>query len=308
MAGASVALMACGAPSHPEASPLQQPEPASSGSSVASPPTASLSIDFDRLRRDGAASGLPVVELTMAGRPVLAILDTGAGASVVDREFARAAGLDAKEGAAQANATGARSVAAGRLDDVLLGIGAIGEVRSTFFVLDLPEPLRARGVSMVVSPQQLSRAGLLLDVDLARGVLQASVEVAPRSDDLALVRCEAGGGENVHYVLQGRVDGRAATLMLDTGATRGSVLRESALGSALSARVAGRREVVGAAGSVSVDQLPGVQVELAGKQWVLDLDLEDGSVDPACPYEASIGIDALRHFRLRLGRDGAFLR
>jgi hypothetical protein len=169
----------------------------------------------------------PFVPATIAGEPVLLVLDTGAIHSMLPARFARAHGLPRGRSARDArimDVNGAITVMP-VLPDVPVQFG--GDPAGT---MDFYMNAAAVGAEAVLAPQDLVRSGLALVIDLQHGVLVLEPEdaavrrlgeggVAVREEDFD--RCLAEGlFEKRHRLLATTVEGIPSKMFIDTGAER----------------------------------------------------------------------------------------
>jgi predicted aspartyl protease len=95
------------------------------------------------------------------------------------------------------------------------------------------------------------------------------------------------------------LDGRGATVLVDTGATKTVLSRESALTALLTPRSVAGGQTRGVGGGVSaLRRVPGVAVQRGGTTATVDVTL--GGADSSCGPDGLIGMDALRQCSMML--------
>src|SRR4051812_22134409 len=255
-----------------------------------------------------AAAGFPspLLRVTIGGRRVWFIIDTGAGVHTIASWLVNAAGLTTRQSkAVVTGSTGAeqpvRSIepVRGRLDDgrtLSIGEG---------IVVEFPPLFQEHEIGGLLSPQLFgtSDAGVL---DLTA----PSMTIAPLAIAMARVgeadatarvcRNAASPFTNRSYAVNVTVAGTPASLLVDSGATRTVAGDQSLVAAQLAARAVSGSQTQGVGGALtSSRRVPGVALSFSGATTTLDLTL--GAVAGGCGPDGLLGMDALKNCVLVLG-------
>ena len=255
-----------------------------------------------------AAAGFPspLLRVTIGGRRVWFIIDTGAGVHTIASWLVDAAGLATREStAAVTGSTGAeqrvRSIAPvrGRLDEGATLPMAEG------IVVELPPLFQQHEIGGLLSPQLLATGDAVV-LDLTA----PSMTIAP----LAVAMARVGGADatarvchnaaspfaNRLYAVNVTAAGTPASLLVDSGATRTVAADQSLVAAQLAAQAVSGPQTQGVGGAVtSSRRVPGVALSFSGATTTLDLTL--GPVGGGCGPDGLLGMDALKHCVLTLG-------
>jgi predicted aspartyl protease len=256
-----------------------------------------------------AAAGFPnpLLRLTIGGRTVWFIIDTGAGVHTIASWLVRAAGLRTR--ASSSAVTG--STGSEQQVRAFEGISARLEDGRTLaipegVVVDFPGIFEEHEIGGLLSPQLLSRKdAVVLDLRTPALSLEAfSVATARlRSTNVAAARvCHNAASpiRNGLYAVPATVAATPATLLLDTGATRTVIGVESGIAQRLAPQSAGGSRTQGVGGTVTTSQrVPGVPVAIAGKTTAVELTLAPAAAN--CGADGLLGMDVLRNCVLVLG-------
>ncbi len=252
-----------------------------------------MPIAIDRPQRLGG--NIPLVTLTINGISGTFLLDTGATATVVSRDFAARAGLkptgDAGGHDSAGTQTQGQTLEPGRLSLP----GASGGVEAFgLMAMDIPA-LAPLGVSGVFSPQSLAGDGCV-NIDFKGNTVTYATAGAPacRVDGMALV--DHSSLRRPTVTLRIVETGRTVTLVLDSGAGR-TVLPGDA-GDGLPALDAGTSRSV--TGTATAMQAVGPVTLMIGSHPVrlARAAIAAGAKTPV------LGMDALGAARIVLGADG----
>lgn len=267
------------------------------------PPLRSARLVVQRVR----GSVRPFVRATIDGEPLSLLVDTGAAQSVLPTEFARRHRLgqarrDIDPHMVDAHGHMSRAQLASRVP-----VQFEGEQPGTLdFLVDPADDIR----EAILTPQDLVRPGFALVIDLGASRLRylpeeaALAELAP----LAAVDfkgCPAEGLlERNHRVIAVTINGAAAQMLIDTGASRTLLARNNpALQSMLELK--GRRITARAMTSEGQTLLvPEVPVQLAGAALAATMAVEP--VPLRCA-EGLLGADLLSSCTLVWGWSGLWM-
>ena len=268
--------------------------------------------------RPGDRFPSPLVRGSVAGRPTLFIVDTGAQVSVVDATLASLVHL------ALAPATAAKDpsstvVAIERTQRPSLALEGWGPVTDRpAAVLPLPPELTKLGIGGIVSPQAIVEHGREVLLDLVNNELRSTVagEAEPSASfgkgyalplpRIDVCRYEDSGFSARSLVVTATIDGIRSVIELDTGASGTFAVSDSDLGRKLSSHPnAARAKALGAAGPIETVLVTGVPLQLGSAETLGTITVMPGTRDEHCGYEGRIGIESLRSCVLVLGESGA---
>lgn len=259
---------------------------------------------------------LPVVRGTIAGRPTLMLVDTGANSHIITGWLARELGLPMKAlGEIGADHVG-KAIATYRIDDPKMTIEGWGSLSAgPALATEVPDVIEKLGIGAFVSPQRLDEEGDAVVLDLAGGELrsawwdEAYAELAERGAPLAAERdvavCEERDGpvRGLAFVLSAAVDAHRVSLLVDTGAQRSDVFTSTAVGQRLLAQSTSNKEAMyTASGRISGRVRRGARVEAGSFAITTDVDLVHGAADRSCPRDGVLAMDVLRSCALLMGR------
>ena len=245
----------------------------------------------------GPGRRMPLVHGTIAGRPTLLLLDTGAYDHLLEGWFASAlqdAEASGKSAAVIDHAN--RRVPMDRWSSVTLaldGIGALGTIRPLTTRDQTPGP-RAFGIGGILSPQKLTDGGAVV-IDFPAGEMaretedHATTRLAGHSTSLGTaVRC--GGA----YIIEATIEGKEARLLVDTGAFATDLKATSMPGRALLGRSSVSRDIYAIGGAVQTRALADARVTIAALTKVLDVSIvTDGGSSGRCAGDGVVGMDVL---------------
>ena len=265
---------------------------------------------------------LPLVTGTIAGQPVLMLVDTGANSHVIAGWLARKLGLAMKKLGDVGTDHVGKSIATFRVEKPELAIDDWGTlVRTPVLATDVPDVIEKLGIGAFISPQRLVEEGDAVVLDLVKGELrpalwdEAHYELSASGSPLVLPdqgrACEENEGpiKGLAYVLPATVDGQRVDLLVDTGAQHSDVFTTSAAGQRLTAQSTVNEEpMYTASGKISARMLKGARVTAGSFSVVTDVDLIGGSADASCPRDGVLAMDVLRSCSLLLGRSKIYAR
>lgn len=259
----------------------------------------------------------PFVELEVAGVRTHALVDTGASDHVVARTLVDEASLPTVALRAQGVDHGAGAMPLRGLAHTAVtipGFGPLEPALSTsreglaFAVAAVHPRFHELGLGAFLSPQRLVTAGHAIVVDLVHGEL-LEVPVAQLRATLEAVgplslftgtasACTHGSGPHAGttWITEGLVEGRAARLLVDTGAAFGDLFRDSPVGRALVSREGSTTTMVTAGQSLETARVDDLTVRVGDVQRSkLRWNLVESQGKPVCAYDGVLGIDVLRH-------------
>ncbi len=259
---------------------------------------------------------LPLVAGTIAGHPVLMLVDTGANSHVIAGWLARKVGL-------KMNALGdvgtdhvGKSIATSRVDDPAIVIDGWGPlVPSPVLATDVPEIIEKLGIGAFVSPQSLVEEGGAVVLDLARGELRpapswgdalrelTATGVSVIGADTRACQDNEGPIKGLAFVAPATVSSQRVDLLVDTGAEHSDIFRGSRAGKHLASQSAvDKKTMYTASGKITSRKLEGARVTAGSLSIVTDVDVIAGAGDPSCPRDGVLAMDVLRTCTLLFGR------
>ncbi len=248
----------------------------------------------------GAAAELEVfknrlfVKSSVNGRPVTALLDSGAEMTIVDDDFASRLKLRVT-GGADARGSGAGSVRAGFARDVDLKAAGVSLPGRTVGVLDLSDissRLVGRPVEMILGRDLFDEARL--QIDIRRGRLsKVSRRSEPRGVRLDLVTHR--GIETFPALVEGHPPAQAVFDLGNGSEVMVGKAYAEKLGLTKAGRVIGRRSGGGIGGRVTRETVLLRSLTLGGRTF----DDVPAAIDESeSAADLNIGISILRHFSI----------
>ena len=264
---------------------------------------------------------LPLVTGTIAGQPVLMLVDTGANSHVIAGWLARKLGLPMKKLGDVGTDHVGKTIATFRIEKPELAIDEWGALASMpVLATDVPEVIEKLGIGVFISPQRLVEEGDSVVLDLAKGELRAAWWDEARYElsavGVPLVLGEARACEETEgpikgraYVLPGAIEAQHVDLLLDTGAQHSDVFTTSFAGQRLAAQSTVNKEpMYTASGKISARKLKSARVSSGSFAVTADVDLIAGAADSSCPRDGVLAMDVLRSCALLLGRQRIYGR
>ena len=264
---------------------------------------------------------LPLVTGTIAGQPVLMLVDTGANSHVIAGWLARKLGLTMKKLGDVGTDHVGKTIATFRVEKPELAIDDWGPlVPMPVLATDVPEVIEKLGIGAFISPQRLVEEGDSVVLDLAKGELrpawwdEAHYELSALGVPLVIGEARAceeieGPIKGLAYVLPASVESQRVELLLDTGAQHSDVFSTSLAGQRLLAQSTVNKEpMYTASGKISARKLKGARVIAGGFAVSADVDLIAGAADSSCPRDGVLAMDVLRSCTLLLGRQRLYAR
>lgn len=242
----------------------------------------------------------PLVRATVAGEPVMLLVDTGAIRSILPAEFVRAHQLRRWPASTDEEMKDVN----GRVVwmSILPGVPLQFEDESRPLPLDFILNPVANGEPILV-PQTLLGRGWVMVIDLERGELryEPQAEALRRLGEEGTALQElrySGCGDGAHRVVRATVDGVASDMLVDTGASRTTLARNHPALRSMQSRLGDRGTVTAVTSrgdALLVDQVP---IGFAGTNHVLPVLVHPVSGD--C-WKGLLGADVLRHCTLVWG-------
>ena len=265
---------------------------------------------------------LPLVTGTIAGQPVLMLVDTGANSHVIAGWLARKLGLSMKKLGDVGTDHVGKSIATFRVEKPELAIDDWGTLDpAPVLATDVPDVIEKLGIGAFISPQRLVEEGDAVVLDLVKGELrpalwdEAHYELAASGASLVLPdqgrACEENEGpiKGLAYVVPATVNAQRVDLLVDTGAQHSDVFTTSTAGQRLTAQSSVNKEAMyTASGKISARVLKGARVTAGAFSVLTDVDLIGGAADSSCPRDGVLAMDVLRSCSLLLGRTKIFAR
>jgi Aspartyl protease len=253
---------------------------------------------------------------TIAGQPVLMLVDTGANSHVVAGWFARKHALPMKKLGDIGSDHVGKSISTYRIDKLEMAIDEWGPLSpTTVLATEVPEVIEKLGIAAFVSPQRLDEEGDAVVLDLAKGEIRSawwdeahyalSAEGVPLALPDQARACEENDGpvKGLAFVVPATVESHKVQLLVDTGAQHSDVFTTSAAGQKLAAQSTPNKEsMYTASGKISARKLKGARVTTGSFTVNADVDLIQGGADVSCPRDGVLAMDVLRSCALLFGR------
>jgi hypothetical protein len=264
---------------------------------------------------------LPLVTGTIAGQPVLMLVDTGANSHVIAGWLARKLGLGMKKLGDIGTDHVGKTIATFRVEKPEIAIDDWGPLAPTpVLATEVPDVIEKLGIGAFISPQRLVEEGDSVVLDLAKGELrpawwdEAHYELSASGVPLVIGEaraCEETEGpiKGLAFVLPATVESQRVELLLDTGAQHSDVFTTSLAGQRLAAQSTVNKEpMYTASGKISARKLKGARVAAGSFAVTTDVDLIGGAADSSCPRDGVLAMDVLRSCALLLGRQRIYGR
>ena len=257
------------------------------------------------VQRDAGGGFHPYVELKVAGKPIRLLVDTGAYRSVLPAGFARENQLRSQPSAFDDEVIDANGKLARMPLLSNVPVQFEGEESGT---MDFLMSGSSRDFEGVLTPQDLVRPGGAIVIDLEHEELRSEPEqealrklreAATPVRKLEHHRCrDEGLFEHAHRVVSATINGVAADMLIDTGASQTALTRNNpAIPSMV--EMQGARKTIGAMTSkgagLLVEEVP---LEFAGTRFVMPVYVQP--VSTLC-FKGVIGADVLRSCTLVWG-------
>lgn len=265
---------------------------------------------------------LPVVTGTIAGHPVLMLVDTGANSHVIAGWLARKLKLPMKRLGDIGTDHVGHPIATYRLDKIDMVIDDWGKLtRTTYLAAEVPEMIETLGIGAFISPQRLDEEGDSVVLDLAKNELRSAwfdeqqrvmSETGTPFLELDSARtCDDSDGpiRGLAYVVSSNIESQRVSLLLDTGAQHSDLFARSAPGQRLVERSTVTNEALyTASGKVSARTLKSARITTGQYSVTSDVGLIQGAPDASCARDGVLAMDVLRSCTLLLGRKRVYGR
>jgi predicted aspartyl protease len=266
-----------------------------------------------RLREGGRGTNIellpprraPLVHATIAGDPVLLLVDSGASAHVITGDVARKLELASQATSNQFFDAGGRKQAARRTDAAQVTIDRWGRLPSgPLFIVpgDEANGAATTGISGLLSPQSLDPRHTIV-LDLQREELR-TVDDEMAADPFVFGAHDLGDTRpcgNLYYITA-LIEGEPVRVLVDTGADSTIIYGRTAAGHRLRLRRMQNNndQVHGVAGAIAADVLLDVRFRLGGLNQTRNITIIEAPGD-GCGGEGILGLDVLRNCALIFG-------
>lgn len=272
-----------------------------------------------RFELNGRRFPSPLIDAIIAGRSTTLLVDTGATHHVVARWLATELSLPLTSAGDAATDHAGQAIPVARLENASFSLPGWGAVPvPVLLVIPVPDILQRMGIGGFLSPQALSSEGRAVILDLRAGSMtDAPIDEALRRLDVstgatapfsALRACGGGSVEGTQLVAQATIEGIAAEVKIDSGATHSSLFAERGAGKRLSGRASGSTSAYAASGRYTVPTLRGAHFKLGAFEMTADVDILPKTPESSCASDGYLGMDVLRSCVLVLAGDRSALR
>jgi hypothetical protein len=265
---------------------------------------------------------LPVVSGTIAGQPVLMLVDTGANSHVLAGWLARKLALPMKKLGDIGTDHVGKSIATYRIDKLEMTIDDWGPLSATtVLATEVPDVIEKLGIGAFISPQRLDEEGDAVVLDLAKGEIRSAwwddalYELSATGTSLVQPEhgraCEENDGpvKGLAFVVPSVVDSQKVQLLVDTGAQHSDVFTSSPAGQKLvSQSTVSKEPMYTASGKISARKLKGAHITTGAFAVTADVDLIQGAADSSCPRDGVLAMDVLRSCAVLFGRSRVYGR
>ena len=246
----------------------------------------------------------PLVHATIAGDPVLLLVDSGASAHVITGDVARKLELASQASSTQFFDAGGRRQGARRTDAAQVTIDRWGRLPSgPLFIVpgDEANGAATTGISGLLSPQSLDPKHTIV-VDLQREEMR-TVDDEMAADPFVFGAHDLGDTKpcgNLYYITA-LIESEPVRVLVDTGADSTIIYGRTAAGHRLRLRRMQMNDKVhGVAGAIEADVLQDVRFRLGGLNQTRNITIIEAPGD-GCGGEGILGLDVLRNCALIFG-------
>ncbi len=235
----------------------------------------------------------------------IAIVDTGAQTTVIDRGWATAHGLTVTQGDVVAKDVAGNSIATQLASGIQLLFGDAKAKRVDVAVIDFPEVLRRLKVAMIWSPHSTVPTDAMYRFDLRHGSMALLPERPLGTGALAL--CIGEGFGFAAPIVSATVGGHKTLVELDSGANDATL---SAASAACQALLAAHPEAksgtsLGAGGEIASREISPQSVTIGAFTKTLPVTLIDGAPSATdsvnrCANDGVVGLPFLEHCQLEI--------
>jgi hypothetical protein len=271
-----------------------------------------------RFELNGRRFPSPLINAIIGGRPTTLLVDTGATHHVVAAWLATELSLRLTSAGDAATDHAGKAIPVARLEDASFSLPGWGAAPVPVqLVIPVPDILERMGIGGFLAPQALSsegravvldlRAGSMTDVPIDEALrrLGASAGAATLT---ALRACGDGSVEGTQLVAQATIEGIAAEVKIDSGATHSSLFADRGVGKRLSGRAQSSTSAYAASGRYTVPTLQGAQFKLGAFEITADVDILPKTPKSPCASDGYLGMDVLRSCVLVLAGNRSALR
>jgi len=246
----------------------------------------------------------PLVVVAVRKQPAAQFLvDNGAPVHALASWFVKAAGIatQAEKGSARGSTGSETTVRVTRHVDLTLENGRHLQLEHAI-VIDFPPIFEELRIAGLLSPQSFAPENLAAVLDLRAPSL--TIEPFQKAIDRLHIAPMPEGRvcERNFYAIPIFAAGRRGFALLDTGATGTVIAPESQIAKALESRSIEGKHTQGVGGKIIENRhVPAVEIQRAGVPAVVDLNIGK-TAGPACAADGLLGMDALRHCVLVMGK------
>jgi hypothetical protein len=265
---------------------------------------------------------LPIVSGTIAGQPVLMLVDTGANSHVIAGWLARKLKLPMKKLGDIGTDHVGNPIATYRLEKVDVAVDDWGKLSTgTLLATEVPEVIEKLGIGAFISPQRLDEEGDSVVLDLAKGELRSawfdeqqkamSESGTPFLELDSARTCDDSDGpiRGLAYVVPSNIESQKVSLLIDTGAQHSDIFASSTPGQRLVAQSTLNKEAMyTASGKVQARTLKSAHITTGSFAVTSDVGLIQGAPDASCARDGVLAMDVLRSCTLLLGRTRVYGR
>jgi predicted aspartyl protease len=258
---------------------------------------ASLKPQVIRLERDG--HDRPIAAVRVGNTWARLLVDTGASTHVLSRRFLK----EALGAVPRGEPLGVSGLSGDAKEAVLLR--ELSATTRDGVALNLREPVAMAWDDHeddgLLSPQLLVPGGVV-ELDLRAGTLTLNPPEDAQARDTRAERCEPYDNLSLLFVAPTQVDGKAAPMLLDTGASYTALDSQSVAGAALAPRSMAAGQVKSLGGRTASRRVQ-TKLEFAGQRFGGEVRLVDGRAQ-GCDSVGHLGIDVLGGCKLRFAAKG----
>ena len=240
--------------------------------------------------------GQVVITVTLNGRELPALLDTGATYSMIDADLAAELGIRIRRQAGGTTGASEQQIPKNMTQTVSLDIGA-GMRRPKLYTYENGHAFAPDGVQVLIGMNLLNKLAITLDFRAMTIDMGPAAKLAPPiGQPLALKRAKM-----LRLTLPVAVGDNDVDVMLDTAASSALHLQRHVVeqSPALSALAISRRQVVGIDGMREFDAIVVPELALGGHTFRnVRATVAAKPTDRAIAVDGVVGVDLLRHFHV----------
>lgn len=254
----------------------------------------------------------PHVRGTLAGRPVIFLLDTGASSHALTLSAATSGGMAVEESNIAGSDHAGAAVTVRRVSRPDITVTGLGKLQlAGALVVEVPQFFDALGIAGFLNPQLLGTGDDEVVLDFTHATLSIGHHVAssppPGTRSLGSVAaCEQLDDKGIRsrvFILDGEVEGHPARLELDSGASVSDLFASSGAGGALATKHSVAGSATGAGGEFVVRSVESTHLRIGKVEYTGKVDLIPGAAgSKACPFDGVLGMDVLQNCVLRFSK------